>query len=727
MLHARSIAIASLIGALSCGIAFADQPGSNIAKWAPWLEVGGYASNTQSRGEVAGWAPLWQQGGSLAFIDARGRLLEGDVQEGNLAVGYRVMHGGGWNLGVWVGFDHRHTRLDSSFNQVAFGLEALHPDFDIRANGYVPTNERDFVSQSSSFAALLSDTSLFIQQTSNTGWEYALRGFDAEVGVRVPLELFGIGEETPFDYRAMQSELRLYAGGFWFDQDEFRGEIAGPRARTEWRMENVLSGVPGSRLTADARYEYDDVRKDRFEAGLRLRLPFGGADDGRFGDGRFANLTAQERRMSEGVVRDADIITSWQVETTLSLEGAEDALTGVDFDRVAFVSAGGSVTNTSNAAGANSLIIVNGTVVGSQTLQGNQTLQGGGSTIRIRGLDTGTELDFTAPGAAGALTAPAVNTDNLLLGGSNTHVSGLEVVGSGPGGFGDGVDVGSDKSNIFLTNLQISNTGGDGVDIDDNNQLFIINVSTSMTGESGIDINNGNTVSIQGGTLASAGDDGLSADDDNSFTVAGLMITSPSDRGIDIGDNNTGTFTGVSITDALDDAVHIDDDNTFTFAGLTVDGAGDDALEVGFDNTVTISNSTVRNTDFGIFANGIDNTITVTNTRFSDITFDAVLDSGFGNSFHFDGVTFRDIGAIVIDLNPNATLFVANTTFAGVNGGPLFRFFGGPTTVQAGSIGNTNLSTNNPLLCSTDFGGSFTGTISFVDGTILQDNILPCN
>ena len=129
--------------------------------------------------------------------------------------------------------------------------------------------------------------------------------------------------------------------------------------------------------------------------------------------------------MVDGLERDTDIITVQSKE-----ENVEDALTGTDFDRVAFVQTGGKVTATSNGAGSNSLIIVNGEIKKQQKLQGDQTLQGGGSTIQVRGRNSGAVVSFTAPGAFGHLRKPGdEGEDNLKLKGSNIHVSGLMITG----------------------------------------------------------------------------------------------------------------------------------------------------------------------------------------------------------------------------------------------------------------------------------------------------------
>ena len=66
------------------------------AKWTLWVEFGGfYGSNDSSRAEGVLWVPLAQGATSLLFGEARGKLFEDDIREGNIALGYRQMTPGG--------------------------------------------------------------------------------------------------------------------------------------------------------------------------------------------------------------------------------------------------------------------------------------------------------------------------------------------------------------------------------------------------------------------------------------------------------------------------------------------------------------------------------------------------------------------------------------------------------------------------------------------------------
>ena len=445
-------------------------------KWSPWLEFGGNYSSERSRMESALFSPLWQSASTLVFADIRGKLFEENVSEGNFAVGMRHMLPSGWNLGAWVGYDVRRSTTGNVFHQAAFGIEALHEMWDFRLNGYVPLT--DAKASPGTASVFLSGDQILM----SGGAEVPLYGVDGEVGARV------FGDDKG-------SELRLYAGGFWFDHKDVLREVAGPKARAEWRINDVLPTLPGSRLTFEAGIRNDSVRGTDWEVGAKLRIPFGGGADQTI---RTASLTAQERRMTEAIQRDTDIVAARS-----GAESVSDALTGVWFDKVAYVNGDDLITDVSQAAGDNSLIVMRGGLVGgAQTLQGNQTLLGGGATIQVRGRNTGTIQSFTAFGAMPTIGF-AGNDPLLTLTGSNTHVAGFRFGGSGGNSTPNhGIAGGSSLRNLFLSGLLINDVGGNGIHFGDFNQVTIADTKI-FDSTTGIVFGNDNQVAIHRTTVGS--------------------------------------------------------------------------------------------------------------------------------------------------------------------------------------------------------------------------------
>lgn len=552
-----------------------------VSKWTPWFEFGGFYNSRDddgtgsfgtSRGETTLFAPITGGQRDLFFGQITAKFFSDDAREGNLAIGYRRMLQSGFNLGAWIGVDARNTEISNTFWQLSGGFEALSHNFDARLNWYGPVTEPQ-----SGVAGFAQAQIVGTQLVLTGGREVALQGVDGELGVRVPLELAKIDPNV--------FELRVYGGGYYFDDSEAIRRIAGVKGRIELRVNDVIPSMPGSRLTAEYEISHDDVRDTRHEVGLRVRIPLSGSKPAR----ALASLTGQERRMLDGLERDTDIVT-----VRSKAETVEDALTGTDFERVAFASTGNNVTTTSAAAGANSLVILNGAVSGPQTLQANQTLQGGGSTIAVRGLKSGTVVNFTAPGAAGSLTAPGTGNDNLTLAGSNTHVSGLTIVG---GGNENGVEVGSNKSNVFLTNLAISATGLHGINIGETNTVSVIGGSITTAGADGVHMAAGNTVSIANLAISNVGEEGLVLEDNNTVTVSNTTISNTGSFGVlFFGSGNALTISGSTITNALDGINNPFGSNQLSVTGTTFSAITDDAFDLSGTVTLLASGNTFTGT-----------------------------------------------------------------------------------------------------------------------------------
>ena len=72
------------------------------------------------------------------------------------------------------------------------------------------------------------------------GEEVPLYGVNGEIGYLLLA--------SPETRQGMRQELRVYGGGFWFDHSDAIDEVAGPSARVEWRIDNLIPDWGGSRL-----------------------------------------------------------------------------------------------------------------------------------------------------------------------------------------------------------------------------------------------------------------------------------------------------------------------------------------------------------------------------------------------------------------------------------------------------------------------------------------------
>ena len=598
-------------------------------KWLPWYESGGFLSTEQHRGESSLFAPLWQSSVTLLFFQGTGRFFEDNIQEGNFALGFRKMHRSGWNVGLWGGYDVRDTEVENIFGQFAFGFEALSDRWDIRANGYVAISDPE----SSPELARVFVTGNTILMTG--GEEVPLSGFDGEVGYKVFGHRGGHGgglKDGPAPH-GRSHELRVYAGGFYFDDDDALEEIAGPRARIEWRIDDVVRWLPGSRLTLEGEFQYDDVREEQWEGGVRFRVPFGGGGQ----DARatvLASLTPQERRMTESIVRDTDIVTAES-----DAEAVSDYLTGTAFENVTVVDNAGDLQQRIDDVGGDSLIVVKGdTHQGPIVLGPDQTLQGGGSTIRVKGAESGVVADFTAPGSRPFIEL--AQNQAILTVDRNTHVAGIGIRGAGQnsglaGNFGivplvDGI------SNIAITQTMVEDVGGDGIQFGNtHNKVLVYDTTIRNAGNHGISFNFDNAnVTISNTSLADVANTGIFFIDNNSnVTLSDNTLSNVARDGIFLGGGNSATITGNTLTDIDENAIDVGSaiagSNTLTITNNTFAGIiGSDTVE--FDGAV----DTLLDGSDNQLAPGADIRASLCELIF--------IGSGFVGTLEIDGVTFVD-------------------------------------------------------------------------------------
>ena len=394
-------------------------------KWGAHVDMGGWLGTNRNLGELDLFLPLAQSNRTLLFGDLRIRADDDGNNEGNFALALRHMLPGGWNVGAYGYYDRKRIDLDNYFNQATLGVEALGRDFDLRANAYLPFGERakDIGSTpgGGSYASIVGTAIQITTLGPTIREERALQGFDAEIGWRVPIWAVE-------DNKA----LRLYAGMFHFDDDIVEA-VAGPRLRAELTMYELPYLPEESRLTLGAEFLEDDVRGSQGFAIARLRIPL---QTERKDERR---LNWQERRMTDYVMRDVDIVT--EKKTTQAPDIVETATQTADGEAVTVISSattgGAALPDAVAAAGDNSTVILTGSfnTTTVTAVQSGQTLMGAG-TLAVRSA-SGRVADLTAPGASISNTTSA--SIAVLLGSGATltgmTVSAIETnaVGAGTG------------------------------------------------------------------------------------------------------------------------------------------------------------------------------------------------------------------------------------------------------------------------------------------------------
>ncbi|MCG8561162.1 MAG: right-handed parallel beta-helix repeat-containing protein, partial [Hyphomicrobiales bacterium] len=554
---------------------------------------------------------------------------------------------------------------DNTFHQVSFGFEALSDRWDVRANGYVALSDPE--ASPDTARVFLSGNNIFL----TGGEEVPLSGFDGEVGYKVFSRQGGGrgGLKDGLAPHGPSHELRVYAGGFYFDDGEALEEVAGPRARIEWRIDDVVRRLPGSRLTFEGEFQYDEVREDQWEGGVRFRVPFGGGGK----DVRqtiLASLTPQERRMTESIVRDTDIVTAES-----DAEGVSDDLTGTRFESVTVVDNAGDLQQRIDDAGGDSLIVVKGdTHQGPILLGPDQTLQGGGSTIRVRGVESGVVADFTAPGSRPFIEL--AQDQAILTVDRNTHVAGVGIrggLGTGENNNGiaslvdgisniaitdttitdvggDGILFGNDHNKILISRTTISDTEGEGIQFDNNNSnIRIAHTSTTNTGREGIDLDeNNNDVTIENVVVVNtpADEDGIDFNSNNTnIIIRNATINNVGADAIEFNNNNRNILVqNVTVDTTRNEGIEFDNnnsnirivDNVLTNIGEVVGAANENGIQLNYGNTnIVISGNTINGAAGSAFDFDGNNTITLDNNIVTGVIAEDLLAvNGGGNTIN---------------------------------------------------------------------------------------------
>ena len=253
----------------------------------------------------------WSGSDGVLLINGRMVFTDGGAQEMNLGFIAR-QYCLPWNgiLGASAFYDSRWTENDTQFNQLGLGIEALTDWVDARANVYMPDSKREFINReervSFTETRAVSDTSFYgaghevrqswTESTTRTTtreivsvYEVPLKGFDAEIGVKLPIDSDWL-------------QARVFAGYYDFEsKGGDTGRIAGPKGRLELRA--------WDKVFLDAEF-FDD--KELFGSdyivSLRVRVPL---DAGAL---RAYTEPSPHNRMLEMVMRDPHIQTAAAVE-----------------------------------------------------------------------------------------------------------------------------------------------------------------------------------------------------------------------------------------------------------------------------------------------------------------------------------------------------------------------------------------------------------------------------
>ena len=273
--------------------------------------------------------PVYMHGDCGALmLNPRAAYNDEDEKELNLGVVYRrLLPERNVILGGNLFYDSRWPESGAQFDQVGVGVEILTPWVDARANYYLPEDKTRVVDTSEQVSEVgrayhtdynqwaegntiyerryTTTTTTFLREYYEL-IEGTLEGWDAEIGVRLPMPWESV-------------ETRIFGGYYHFDPNIDTETVEGWKARLEVRA------LPAFLFDAEV-FENDLLYGVDYTAGVRVQVPFniGNAFEG---GNPFEGFTEaftpaagdfRRRLTSDQVMRDAHVQLRRVVEETLT-------------------------------------------------------------------------------------------------------------------------------------------------------------------------------------------------------------------------------------------------------------------------------------------------------------------------------------------------------------------------------------------------------------------------
>jgi len=560
-------------------------------KWNGHISLEARKGNQRNLGETRLFMPLRQNHNSMIFLDVRGFMDNQRTREGNFGLGYRKIHrnlffGQDWILGGYGFFDLRHTSSGNKFIQGTFGAEALSEKWDARVNIYIPQSKEKDIDGTDDVQTSVVGTQLRLVGTNNIR-ERAMAGYDIELGYKLPI----------FDKYV--DEVRAYGGGFHFAANGY-DNVTGPRARFELRWNDLPHYGKGSRFSLGAEIQHDDVRQRTGFLIARLRIPF---QTFKSKDSKYRHLSALERRMTDSIERDIDIVAGKEKAPRVVNEPATITVNGQEISNVVLLDANDNVPVEITNAGVGATIILDGKAGiinnggASITPLDNQNILGAGIYV------TGTGTGLSAPiGSRPTLSSNNVtdvfnisNVNNLTIRSINIDGSRQAFsIASSSGSTYDDITISNTlldainlslSNNNIITNIYANNVGNNGLILGNSSNNTITNVTVKDSNSTGFTLNSGsnnntltNISSINSGSYAV-----LNALN-NGNIFQNFSITNPTSYGIVAVIDNGTIYRNGTITDSRQEGIYSISSQNLVINDITVENAG--------TNSFLFSNST---------------------------------------------------------------------------------------------------------------------------------------
>ncbi|MEM8638158.1 MAG: right-handed parallel beta-helix repeat-containing protein [Cyanobacteria bacterium P01_G01_bin.54] len=570
-------------------------------RWGVQFTTGPGAGYESSFGSFYGWIPVAQDGfETLFYTEAQTRIdTHSGRWGGNLAVGYRNFGQAAFIFGGYASYDVQDVGSFTA-HQLGLGVEALHPRWQARLNGYLPIGDRSTtvgessttVSQTFTNARFTGDQLFVTPQSTvrnDVTSDSSLAGFDLEGGLTLTtwpggqLQGFfgsylygGPGTNSFVGVRSrLQAELEHFNAGLALQSDRIFGT-------------NVTFTI-GASLGGRAR----SASEAATEAAIVALLSKPTQRQKNVTIRRHTESTFSTTTEAEGIALNPDTGDPWQfIHVDLNTGSAVGSgAEGDPFDTIA-----GGIAQATSASG-NEVVYVEGT--------GTEA----GFTIpaKVKVLSSGPEqlLNVTTASStlSGTTTLPRSGTGNtpqltstVSFSDGGGELDGFAITTSS----GNGVDLANITGTVAIENNQISNPYAQGVSVTNTAGTLDLTISSN--------------------TITNAGDDAIRGDISSSavlnVTISNNQIntvsspasaTFPIAEGIDLEARGnaqiTASINGNTITNADNSGIELEAyDSTIinsTITSNTIDSTGGDGILLLHESdqalTMTVSKNKIEN------------------------------------------------------------------------------------------------------------------------------------
>lgn len=372
---------------------------SQQSRYLPTVNMGGfYGSRDNNYATYDLLIPIHQHADNLFFLDLRAMTRNYPIQEYNVGLGYRWLNEEMTQLyGMYAFFDRKQSQEKNMFNQITIGAELKSQRWSFGSNVYLPVGKTKQQNTSTFAQANAADNNTFtLSQGERIVTENALTGIDAEIGY----SFFAVPQVT------------AYVGGFYFNKDKETKQVTGPRVGMIFDLAPLLGNNLNwlSSFSVETSYQYDDVRKNVWYAGLRLGITIGR-------DGSTTRAAGLRKEMTSFVRRDIDVVT--ESEVTLLDFGTWTKNDGTPYVGKIVTTASELASATTAGSGIDIIGVKGQITVDGQTYVDSNT----GAAVNLLEGQSITGLGLTYVAGGKTFYAKIVNSDQGIAGADPTLTS----------------------------------------------------------------------------------------------------------------------------------------------------------------------------------------------------------------------------------------------------------------------------------------------------------------